>query len=66
MTATHYVHCNSGNALFVKEANFFESQGGITESWGKAWVPVVAKSIEDARREASVLFNVPLSHIHSL
>jgi NTP pyrophosphatase (non-canonical NTP hydrolase) len=62
--ATHYVHCNTGNSLFVKEAAFFGQQGGFTEEWGKAWRPVVAASIEDARAQAAVLFGVPLSWIH--
>lgn len=62
---THYVHKNSGEALFVKEADFFRSQGGLTEQWGKAWTPVVARSIGEARRKASVIFGVPLSHIHN-
>lgn len=61
---THYVHCNSGHALFVKGAEFFRSQGGLTEEWGKMWVPVVATSIGDARRKAATLFGVEISHIH--
>lgn len=65
MKATHYVMCNSGKALFVKEAGFFESQGGLTDSWGKAWKPVRAASIGDARRQAAKIFGVPLSHIHA-
>lgn len=59
MTApTHYVHCNCNGtgAIFVKEAGFFESQGGLTADWGKAWKPVVAKSIIDAREEARKVF----------
>lgn len=62
--ATHFVHCNSGKALFVKEATFFKEQGGLTQDWGKFWLPVIAKTIGDARKLASVIFNVPLSHIH--
>lgn len=64
MKPTHYVHCNSGNALFVKEAAFFASQGGLTDEWGKHWKPVVARSTGSARRKAAKLFNVPLSPIH--
>lgn len=64
MTATHYVMRNPGNALFVKDADFFESQGGLTAEWGKSWKPVVASSIGDARRQAAQIFNVPLSPIH--
>lgn len=61
---THYVHCNAGNALFVKEAGFFTSQGGLTQPWGKHWRPVVARSIDDARRKAAEIFGVELSPIH--
>lgn len=61
---THYVHCNAGNALFVKEAGFFKEQGGLEKEWGKHWTPVVAESIGDARRQAAKMFNVKLSHIH--
>ena len=64
MTPTHYVHCN-GAALSVKEASFFESQGGLTASWGKAWRPVAASGIEAARELASALFTFPLSPIHN-
>lgn len=52
MTAypTHYVHRNPGQKVFVKEAAFFASQGGLREEWGRSWTPVTADSIEDARR----------------
>lgn len=63
--ATHFVLCNSGNALFVKEAEFFKSQGGLIQPWGKSWRPVIATSIGDARRQAAQIFNVPLSPIHA-
>jgi len=36
-------------AVYVKEAEFFKSQGGLIEEWGKRWVEVEAESIEDAR-----------------
>lgn len=62
--ATHYVVKNSGNALFVKEANFFEEQGGLDKEWGMTWIPVIATSIGDARKQASQLYGVKLSHIH--
>jgi len=48
-TPTHYVHWN-GAAVFVKEAEFFKSQGGLTAKWGEAWRAVIAEDIEDARR----------------
>lgn len=47
---THYVHRNSAGSIFVKEAKFFEEQGGHTAPWGKNWRPVIAGSIEEARR----------------
>lgn len=62
---THFVHCNSGNALFVKTAEYFEQQGGLTQPWGQVWKPVVAASIGDARRQAAEIFGVPLSPIHA-
>lgn len=46
---SYYVHRNDGGAVFVKEANFFEQQGGLTEKWGRAWKKIRATSIEHAR-----------------
>jgi hypothetical protein len=46
---TFYVMRNSGQAVFVKEGKFFESQGGLTAPWGRAWKKIKATSIEDAR-----------------
>ena len=37
-------------ATYVKERDFFVSQGGLTKQWGKDWAPVRAKSIEAARK----------------
>lgn len=37
-------------AVYVKEEKFFESQGGLTQSWGAQWQKVEAESIEDARQ----------------
>lgn len=54
-TSTHYVSFN-GSAYFVKEADFFVSQNGLTHDWGKNWKPVIATSIEDAREKAKSLF----------
>lgn len=36
-------------AVYVKEAGFFVSQGGLTSKWGQAWVKVEAEGIEEAR-----------------
>jgi len=35
-------------AVYVKEGEFFKSQGGLEEEWGMRWVPVMAGSIEEA------------------
>lgn len=44
-----YVHYN-GSAVFVKEAEFFKSQGGLKSDWGNGWYgPIKATSISDAR-----------------
>ena len=38
-----------GSTVYVKCADFFESQGGLTASWGRHWVEIEADSIDDAR-----------------
>lgn len=45
---THYVLANSA-AVYVKEADFFISQGGLKDEWGKHWTPVTATSLYQAR-----------------
>ncbi len=47
-----YVH-HSRHGWCVKEAKFFEQQGGLTEAWGQSWQPIMASSIEDARAKAA-------------
>jgi hypothetical protein len=37
-------------SVFVKTLEFFRSQGGFRETWGLNWRPIVATSIEDARK----------------
>lgn len=54
LKATHYVVFN-GASHFVKDADFFISQGGLIEDWGRRWRPVVAKSLEDARQISETL-----------
>lgn len=44
------IHRNAGDAVFVKTESFFRSQGGLTESWGRGWTRVRARSIEHARK----------------
>lgn len=46
----YYVVRNDAGSVFVKEAGFFEQQGGLTQDWGKRWQKISAASIEDARR----------------
>lgn len=38
-------------AVYVKDEAFFIKQGGRTEPWGKSWVKIRARSIEDARQK---------------
>lgn len=38
-------------SVFVKELEFYRSQGGFREKWGETWIPIVATSIEDAREK---------------
>jgi hypothetical protein len=42
--------------VFVKELEFFRSQGGFKQRWGNNWVPVVATGIEDAREKGCAMF----------
>lgn len=37
--------------VYVKEGEFFESQGGLEEEWGETWIPVCGQDVEDARLE---------------
>jgi NTP pyrophosphatase (non-canonical NTP hydrolase) len=47
----YMVHVGQTGAVFVKEREFFVSQGGDREPWGRSWREVEAESIEDARRK---------------
>jgi hypothetical protein len=44
-----FYYLDVNNHVFVKEADFFRSQGGETQPWGVNWIKVQAYSIEDAR-----------------
>ncbi len=46
------IHINCAGATFVKEYDFFVSQGGLKEKWGKAWKIIEAKDLDDARVKA--------------
>lgn len=45
----------ASGCVFVKELDFFRSQGGFTQDWGKNWLPIVATSIEEARERGCTL-----------
>jgi hypothetical protein len=38
-------------AVYAKEWSFFVEQGGLRDSWGKEWVPIMARDLESARRK---------------
>lgn len=51
-----YYVLNKGNGIiFVKEGDFFESQGGLQSKWGKNWEIIWADSIEHARDKCRLL-----------
>jgi len=51
---TFYVHHN-GASWFVKSEEFFASQGGHEEEWGKSWEPIKASNLTTAREVAQRL-----------
>lgn len=51
---THFILITDAG-VYVKEAEFFKSQGGLKQDWGKNWIPVIALGedevgIENARK----------------
>lgn len=38
-------------AVYVKDWDFYVSQGGLHKPWGKQWRPIMARDIESARRK---------------
>jgi hypothetical protein len=38
--------------VYVKGGEFFRAQRGLTDEWGKAWTPIFAESLNDARLKA--------------
>jgi hypothetical protein len=52
----YMVLCNQDSGcVFVKELEFFRSQGGFQLPWGRNWKPVIAATIEEAREEGCKL-----------
>ena len=36
--------------VYVKDGEFFESEGGLVSSWGRAWERIKVTTLHDARR----------------
>ncbi len=53
MRNVYMVHINefSGH-VFVKELEYFRSQGGFQDDWGLNWKPIIATSLERAKEQA--------------
>jgi hypothetical protein len=52
LVVTEYYLLVQDHSVAVKEAEFFKSQGGLTDTWGKAWEgPWTGDSLYAARRE---------------
>lgn len=67
MTLTHYglFREHVPNSPMIKDADFFKSQGGLTQDWGKNWKPIFdANTIGDARRKFAAEHGVALSQIY--
>jgi hypothetical protein len=48
---TYAVLCvESSGSVFVKDFDFFVSQGGLRDAWGKRWRFIAARDVEHARR----------------
>jgi len=41
--------------VYTKEGDFFVSQGGLKDEWGKSWEVTVATSLDDARQTGIAL-----------
>lgn len=53
------------NSPMIKDAEFFQSQGGLTEDWGQNWEPINdADSISSARHQFAKSKGVTLSPIY--
>ena len=44
-----------GETVYVKDADYFKDQGGLTADWGKRWIEILAVSINDAREKGHIL-----------
>lgn len=55
MRDIYMVHVGPSGSVFVKTLDFFRQQRGFREEWGLGWTPLVATSIEDARKKGCEL-----------
>lgn len=53
----YYAHQNYAGRILLKTHQRFKDQGGLTQGWGKAWVPIEANSIHEASAKAKEHFN---------
>ena len=62
--ASYFILVNEAG-VYVKEANFFRSQGGEIDGWGKKWEPIDAESAYEARAKGIQLRRerYPESHL---
>lgn len=50
-----YYHINRSGAVFVKDGDFFISQGGLEKDWGKHWKKIKAESLDQAREIGEIV-----------
>lgn len=50
--------------VYVKDAEFFESQGGLTKPWGKKWEEIDAIDLRQARQVAIAMRRQRFPHSH--
>lgn len=65
-TSKYMVLVKAEGPIFVKDHEFFISQGGDREDWGKSWQPIKASSIEDARSKAERLRPKPDAYLEGM
>ena len=46
----YFIHINDAG-VYVKDGDFFRSQGGCTKPWGRYWERIEAESLYDARNQ---------------
>ncbi len=52
---TYYRILINNAGVYVKLGEFFDSQGGLTEEWGKVWEKVEAEDYNEARQIGIIL-----------